>query len=140
VRNHLRVVGARTTNATDGKSNVEKSVTKFPRILSVAMIAGSLVAGATGANAVYITPDRYVTIFNDSPDDIVSLYAINSDQGDDSWEQDVLGSRTLWSGRRFDFNIRTHACVFDFRAVFDDGSEHIYRNINVCSRSRLAFK
>jgi hypothetical protein len=76
--------------------------------------------------------DRRVTIINDTNFDIVEFYGSQVDAK--TWEEDVLGSDILRAGASVDINFDdgTGYCMFDFRAIFDDGDELIRKNINVC--------
>ena len=76
--------------------------------------------------------DRHVTIVNDTSYDIVEFYGSQVDAK--SWEEDILGKRILKAGASLDVNFDdgTGYCMFDFRAVFDDGDVLVRENINVC--------
>ncbi|MFV2038229.1 MAG: hypothetical protein ACC646_11635, partial [Paracoccaceae bacterium] len=65
--------------------------------------------------------DRRVVIANDIGFTIVEFYGSNN--GTDSWEEDILGADVLPpnSTVRIDFDDGTGYCMFDFKAVFDDG-------------------
>lgn len=76
--------------------------------------------------------DRHVKIINETRFDIVEFYG--SQVNAKTWEEDILGKDTLRAGQSVDVNFDdgTGYCMFDFRAVFDDGDELIRENINVC--------
>jgi hypothetical protein len=76
--------------------------------------------------------DRHVTIYNDTSYDIVEFYGSQVDAK--TWEEDILGAEVLPAGSSVDINFDdgTGYCMFDFRAVFEDGDELIRKNINVC--------
>jgi hypothetical protein len=50
------------------------------------------------------------------------------------WEEDILGSKVLYSGYsvRINVNDRRPDCTYDFRAVFSDGSVSERMGINIC--------
>ena len=76
--------------------------------------------------------DRHVTIVNETNNTMVRFYASNA--GRTNWEEDILGQRTLSPGQQVRINVDdgTGACVFDFRADFDDGDKLVRNSINVC--------
>jgi hypothetical protein len=76
--------------------------------------------------------NRRVTIHNQTGWTMLRFYA--SDARADSWEEDILGSDTLDSGRNWTVNIDdgSGACVYDFRAEFTNGQVLERRGINVC--------
>jgi hypothetical protein len=88
--------------------------------------ATALTAGAAAAQ------DRHVVIHNDTGYTLYHFYSTNS--GSTKWGSDILGSSTLPDGAavRMNFDNAYGYCEFDFRAVFEDGSELQRANINVC--------
>lgn len=94
--------------------------------LSAALLLGALSSGAA------IAQDRHVTIHNDTGFTLYHFYSTNS--GSTTWGSDILGSSTLPHGSsvRMNFDNQYGYCEFDFRAVFEDGSELQRGNINVC--------
>ena len=79
--------------------------------------------------------DRRVNIHNETGHTIVRFYASNS--GRNNWEEDILGSGVLPAGRSVRINIDdgSGACLYDFKAVFNDGDELVRYRINVCEIS-----
>ena len=103
--------------------------------LSVAALAGCVDTGTT-----YTTTggtNRHVTVYNASYLTITNFYG--SSVGSSSWEEDILGSSILPSGGAVDINFDdgTGACLFDFKAVFADGSSAIEQGIDVCSTNSV---
>lgn len=104
-----------------------------------------LVAALVGAFFVVIslTPvdaaDRRVRIINETSYDIVRFYGSNV--GTDSWEEDILGRDILRAGRSvmINFDDGSGYCIFDFKAVFDDGDEVIKERVNVCKIGSFRF-
>ncbi len=84
--------------------------------------------------------DRNVDIVNNSGHTMVHFYASNSHT--DSWEEDILGHDKLANGdtQPVDINDGTGACVFDFKAVFSDGTQSIRRGINVCKVGSFTYE
>ena len=76
--------------------------------------------------------DRTVRIHNDTGVTLYRFYSTNS--GASKWGSDVMGSSTLPSGRsmKLNFDNKNGYCEFDFRAIFEDGSELTRSNVNVC--------
>ena len=97
-------------------------------ILAVAMTA-SLAAPAYASND---GRDRRVNVVNASGQGLREIYA--SPVTSNSWEEDMLGSNILGSGRSMVFNIDngSNACRYDLKAVMMNGREHVRRNVNVC--------
>lgn len=56
-----------------------------------------------------------------------------------SWGRDVLGQDTLPNGRSVDirFNRSASTCQWDLKVVYTDGDETEWRNVNLCSISRI---
>lgn len=104
--------------------------------LSVFALAGCVDTGTT-----YYTPtssaNRHVTVYNASYSTITHFYG--SRVGASSWEEDILGSSVIPSGAAVDINFDdgTGACLFDFKAIFADGSTAVEQSIDVCSTSSV---
>lgn len=88
----------------------------------------SLAASSVGVAA----QDRHVTIHNDTGYTLYHFYSTNS--GSTKWGKDILGSSMMPNGSavRMNFDNKYGYCEFDFKAVFEDGSEMQRANINVC--------
>ncbi|WP_421702811.1 hypothetical protein [Aliiroseovarius sp.] len=110
----------------------------FLRKLSIAATVLSLVTmiATTGAHA----QDRRVTIVNNSGYTIVQFYASHRDAP--TWEEDIWGNDVLPSGSSFrvNFDDGTGYCIFDFKAVFDDGEVLVDRHLNVCELSTFTYR
>ena len=94
--------------------------------------AALALAAATTVTAPALALDRNVKIINETSYDMVRFYGSNV--GADSWQEDILGSDILYSGKSvsIDFDDQSGYCVFDFKAVFSDGDEIVSERINVC--------
>ncbi len=94
--------------------------------LAVAAALGLVVAGPAAAL------DRKVTIVNNSG--ITISYFYGSNVGTTFWEEDLLASDVLANGASVvvNFDDTTGYCRFDFRAIFDDGTEIVKKDVNVC--------
>lgn len=81
--------------------------------------------------------DRSVTVINATGYTITHFYGSNS--GRSSWEEDILGDLTLPSGSAVDinFNDGSGSCLFDFKAIFADGSSVVESNIDICRVSSV---
>lgn len=99
--------------------------------LKLALAALVLAASTVTAQAY----DRRVRIHNDTGLTLYRFYSTNS--GAKKWGSDVMGSSTLASGRsmRLNFANSKDYCIFDFRAVFTDGTILQRANVNVCETS-----
>ena len=98
--------------------------------------AAALVSVSGAADAASDGKNRVVTVENISSQSLNYLYA--SPITSKTWEEDLLGDRTLSRGQSIEANIDngTNECQYDLRAVMADGKEVIRRNINVCAVSK----
>ena len=104
--------------------------------LSTALAIGLALGVAHPAAAL----DRRVTIVNDTGYTITRFYGSN--KGTDSWEEDILGEDVLPSGSNvtINFDDATGYCVYDFKAVFEDGDEVVEKGVNVCETGKFTFR
>lgn len=103
----------------------------------------ALVAAAA-AMAVFAAPataapdgkNRKVTVENLSSQSLHNLYA--SPVTSKTWEEDLLGQRTLAAGQTISANIDngTTECYYDLKAKMANGTEYIQRRVNVCAVSK----
>jgi hypothetical protein len=79
-----------------------------------------------------IAQDRKVKIVNNTGYSITNFYGSNT--GSDSWEEDILGKDILPPNGSvvINFDDNSGYCMFDFRAVFEDGEELIEESVDVC--------
>ena len=105
----------------------------------VAAALGAAIALSSLASAPAQAEDRRVRIINDTRHTMVRFYASNSSRT--TWEEDILGQRVLPAGQSVVINIDdgTGACLFDFKAVFDDGDVLTRSQINVCQISEYRY-
>jgi hypothetical protein len=107
-----------------------------PLVLAMREIGMKLLAPLLMTAAILATPamavDRKVTIVNNSGYTISYFYGSNV--GTTFWEEDLLASDVLSNGASVDVNFddTTGYCRFDFRAIFDDGTEIVRKDVNVC--------
>lgn len=102
------------------------------RFVSLAIAALALTLFVTAPAAAQ---DRRVRIHNNTDITLYRFYSTNS--GAQNWGSDVMGSSTLPPGgsMTMNFDNRYGYCVFDFRAVFEDGQELTRGGVNVCEVS-----
>jgi hypothetical protein len=79
--------------------------------------------------------DRRVVVVNRSGETVYRLYASNSSR--ERWEEDLLGSDVLGSGRQVRVNVDdgSGACIFDLKAETKDGRKAVSWRFNVCTQS-----
>lgn len=79
--------------------------------------------------------DRHVRIHNDTGLTLYRFYSTNT--GSSHWGHDVMGSSTLAPGAsmKLNFDNNDGYCEFDFRAIFEDGTELTRQAVNVCETS-----
>ena len=104
---------------------------KLTSTLRLALAAMVLAGTATVASAT----DYRVRIHNDTGYTLYKFYSTNS--GAKKWGSDVLRNTTLANGAAVTLNFANDDgyCVFDFRAVFEDGTELQRGGVNVCEVS-----
>ena len=105
----------------------------------VAAALGAAIALSSLASVPAQAEDRRVRIINDTRHTMVRFYASNSSRT--TWEEDILGQRVLPAGQSVMVNIDdgSGACLFDFKAVFDDGDVLTRNQINVCQISEYRY-
>lgn len=130
------------------------SIRLSTRIAAAAALGAALIAGvpavaapatapaATTAApaAVALRQDRRVSVVNRTGVTMMEFYA--SSVGQNNWEEDILGSNVLPSGRSVVINIDdgTGYCQYDLKAVFEDGDEVVKYRVNVCEVSNVTFQ
>jgi hypothetical protein len=104
-------------------------------VLAAFTAAAVMVSVPTTSHAADDGQNRLVTIENLSSQSIYYLYA--SPQTSDDWEEDLLGSATIPSGtsKAANFDNGTNECIYDLKAILDDGQEYIQWKVNVCAVS-----
>jgi hypothetical protein len=98
----------------------------------------ALLALATALPAAAL--DRRVTLINNTGFTIVEFYGSNT--GVDSWQEDILGADVLPSGSSvvINFDDATGYCMFDFRAVFEDGDVLERGDVNICEIATFTYE
>jgi hypothetical protein len=114
-------------------------LSKFGNIIRAAVAVPVLAASLLGASAAS-AEDRRVRIINETSHTIVRFYASNV--GRNSWEEDILGRSVLRPGESVVVNVDDGSgyCLFDFKAVFDDGDELTRSRVDVCKISSYRYR
>ncbi|TFV57333.1 hypothetical protein E4P42_15640 [Mycobacterium sp. PS03-16] len=101
--------------------------------------AMAVVASIGLAAAPASAQDRNVLIINETRHTMVEFYASNI--GRQTWEENILGEDVLPVGQSLNINFYdgTEACLYDFRAIFDDGDELVRNRIDVCAISSYRY-
>jgi hypothetical protein len=125
-----RLVRQRRRASAVDQEDLEMS---FLRNATFAALMGTLLASPA------LALDRRVTIINETGFTMTNFYGSNT--GSKSWEEDILGQDVLPSGSQVvvNFNDQSGYCMFDFRAVFEDGDELIREKVNVCETSTFTY-
>ena len=99
-------------------------------VLAAVAVASSVPSAAWAAND---GKNRNVTVENVASQSVYYLYA--SPATSTTWEEDLLGQRTLSAGQSISANVDngTDECYYDLKAVLDDGKAYEQRKINVCA-------
>lgn len=102
--------------------------------------AGLAALALVAMSGMATAQNRVVEIVNDTGLTMMEFYASNVDRG--SWEEDILGADVLPSGYSVDIDIDDGSgqCLFDFRAVFEDGSEADDYRVNVCELATFTYE
>jgi hypothetical protein len=84
--------------------------------------------------------DRHMTVVNETNFAIVQLYGSNV--GTRNWSGNLLGDGGLPAGASvdIDFDDGSGYCMFDLRAVFEDGDEVVKERVNVCDENRFYYR
>jgi hypothetical protein len=108
------------------------------RLALLAAAAAVLVTAGPAAAASTDGKNRKVVVENISTQTLRELYA--SPVTAKTWEEDLLGQRTLTAGQSISANIDngTNECYYDLKAVMANGTEHVKRNVNICAASKWA--
>lgn len=103
---------------------------KAPFALAVSAAAFALIFAAPAE-----AQDRRVRIHNNTDITLYRFFSTNS--GAQNWGKDVMGSSTLGPGQSMvlNFDNKYGYCVFDFRAIFENGEELTRGGVNVCEVS-----
>ena len=93
-------------------------------------LAGAASAASTDGK------NRKVMVTNISSQTVNNLYA--SPITAKTWEEDLLGQRTLAAGASVQANIDngTNECMFDLKVVMANGKTFEHRQVNVCAASK----
>lgn len=100
----------------------------------------SIVIGyATVVSGTALAANRTVTVVNKTKSTISAIHASNT--GTSSWDEDILGQDTLAPGESVEIDMTdgTGACRFDLKAEFEDGTETIQENLDICSVGEFTF-
>ena len=107
-------------------------------ISSSPITAGTIVCAlqaATGPPAFAL--DRWVELTNNTRMPIVEIFISHGRA--ELWNIDLLGEEYLAPASSVLVNIDDQAgCRFDFKAVFDNGTTQIRRDVDVCAVERYA--
>jgi hypothetical protein len=106
------------------------------RILSIALALAALftvLVPDTGSAQGRDRYDRRMVIVNDTGRVIYAFHATNT--GVRTWGRDLLGSSVIQPGQQYVFNFDDTSgyCMFDFKAVLDNGRAIERYRVDVCT-------
>src|SRR4051812_12790333 len=106
------------------------------KVFALAVAAAALVSVSGTATAAPDGKNRKVTVQNISTQTVRELYA--SPITATTWEEDLLGQRTLTAGQSISANIDngTTECYYDLKAVMANGKAWEHRKVNVCAANK----
>jgi len=98
-----------------------------------------IILGGLAALALFAMPaaaqaeDLTFVLTNASSYNITNFYTSPANVGE--WEEDVLGEDMMPSGSQVNVTIAdgSDQCVYDMKFVFEDGSEFVREEIDLCS-------
>ena len=98
--------------------------------------AAALASVGSAASASNDGKNRKVLVQNISSQQINNLYA--SPITAKTWEEDLLGQRTLAAGSSISANVDngTNECMYDLKVVMANGKTFEHRSVNVCAASK----
>jgi hypothetical protein len=96
-------------------------------------LAGLLILGPNSTATARDRYDRHVDIINNSNLVIYAFHATNA--GVKHWGRDLLGQNVIKPGQgyRINFDDGTGYCMFDFKAVLDNGRAIERYRVDVCT-------
>jgi len=114
-------------------------MTTFSTRLRAGLALAVFAATTMLAPAMAEAQDRRVRIINETRHIIVRFYASNVAAS--SWEEDILGQEVLRPGQSVTVNIDDGSgyCLYDFKAVFDDGDSLVRQRVDVCKISSYRY-
>jgi hypothetical protein len=123
------VEGSMRAFAPKGREAMRKAIVLIAAAIAMAGVAAPAGAAPDGKN-------RKVTVQNISTQTVRELYA--SPITATTWEEDLLGQRTLTAGQSISANIDngTTECYYDLKAVLANGKAVEQRKVNVCAASK----
>ncbi|WP_148292358.1 MULTISPECIES: hypothetical protein [Planktothrix] len=113
----------------------KKSITMM--LMAMALFVPGI--GLIPSKAIAETEAVTFTMTNDSGQVITHFYASPPTTSD--WEDDILGVDVLAPGDSVDITINDgqEDCFYDFRAVYEDGSEVVATKQEVCDGAEYIF-
>src|SRR5581483_445455 len=113
-----------------GEDMMRKIGTHLAAAAAVISLAGPAFAASTDGK------NRKVVVQNISSQTVNNLYA--SPITAKTWEEDLLGQRTLAAGASIQANIDngTNECMYDLKVVMANGKTFEHRQVNVCAASK----
>ena len=104
-----------------------------------ALALGFSIAATLAFAPVSHAANRTITVINKSKTAMIAFYASNV--GTSDWEEDILRTDILASGQsvKIDMNDGSGYCRFDLKAEFEDGSEALDENVDVCTMREITF-
>lgn len=105
-------------------------------VCATPLLFAALVALAVPAGAV----ERRLTLVNETSFAIAEFYASNV--GKEGWGENRIVDQPLPAGStvQIDLDDGTGYCMFNLRAVFDDGDEIVSEGINICDEGRFYYR
>lgn len=99
------------------------------------LLLAALLAGVVSTPA--FASDETLTVANRTGYTINELYL--SPHSANNWEEDVMGDETLETDTSvdIDFSKSEDTCMWDMKAVYDDGTKRVWGNINPCKISKI---
>jgi hypothetical protein len=103
------------------------------KILGSAAMAGSILCALQAApEGPAAALDRHIQFTNNTRMTIVEIYI--AEVGSGRWQEDLLGDGLLLPANSVlvGFDDRTGHCRYDLKFIYDNGSDVLQRNVNIC--------
>ncbi|RYD51665.1 MAG: argininosuccinate lyase [Sphingomonadales bacterium] len=99
------------------------------------LLAASLLFAATAAPA--LASDEVLHLNNRTGYTISEIYIAPTST--DNWEEDIMGDDALAPNTsvNVDFSRSEDTCKWDLKAVYDDGTNAVWKNIDLCKISTI---
>lgn len=107
------------------------------KIVGKALLVGACLLWSAPWNQAAFAGAQDFQLLNETGYQIDYVYISAVDQQD--WEEDIMGSDALPTGEAVDieFSSDENQCLWDMKAIYNDGDEAVWGGLDLCSLSRI---